>query len=166
MSVENVTLTRTAVFDFSQWNGSSLFSDVTTLYSGIHREGLPQPPWTRPDLVAEPFTLQGDTMLLPENVTYTTITNALFPRLHCEEAKLAQDPGYFAIQANATFLSDTCEVETVLYLADSTQASQRQNIWPSENYVGSVQNIECSNQTRYLATVTQANEDLRVTKYR
>lgn len=166
VSVDNITLTRTALFDPSLWNGSSLSSDVATLYSGIHREGLPQPPWTRPDLVAEPFTLQGDTMQISANVTYTTTTSALFPRLYCEEAKLAKDPSYFDIQANVTFRSDTCEVETVLYLADATQTFWRQNRWPPENYVGRVQGVSCSNQTRYLATVTQANEDLRVTNYR
>lgn len=91
--------------------------------------------------------------------------------MNCEEAVLAQEPSYernltVSLRANATFRSDSCLAETVLYLADSTEAFQRQYKWPTKNYVGNIEEVQCIDQTRFLVTVTQANEDLEVVKYR
>lgn len=49
-------------------------------------------------------------------------------------------------------------------LADSTQAFQRQYKWPKNNYVGNIEEVQCTNQTRFLVTVTQVNRDLEILK--
>lgn len=141
-----------------------------TTYSGIHREGLPQPHWTSPDFVAEPFALPFSDFLFT-NATYEAVTTALFPGMNCEQALMAQKPSYeqnptVSLRANATFRSDSCLAETVLYLADSTEAFQRQYRWPTKNYIGNIETVQCTNQTRFLVTVTQANRDLEIVKYR
>jgi hypothetical protein len=141
-----------------------------TTYSGIRREGLPQPDWTSPDFIAEPFALPFSDFLFT-NATYEAVTTALFPGLNCEEAVLAGEPSYeqnltVFLRANASFRSDSCLAETVLYLADSTQAFQRQYKWPANNYVGNIEEVQCTDQTRFLVTITKANRDLEIVKYR
>lgn len=166
----NSTLVRTATFDSSLWNSSTFFSDIATIYSGIQREELTQPLWTGSNFVAEPFSLPS-TNRIPTNTTYLASTNAIFPQLNCEEARLIGEPDYGinltrTLRANATFQSSGCEAEVPLYLADSTQAFDRQYVWAAENYVGGVQKVKCGEQSRFLVTVTQANEDLQITKSR
>jgi hypothetical protein len=131
---------------------------------------LPQPDWTSPDSVAESFTLPFSDFLFT-NATYEAITTALFPGLNCEEAVPAGEPSYeqnltVSLRANASFRSNSSIAETVFYLADSTQAFQRQYKWPSKNYVGNIGEVQCTNQTRFLVTVTQANRNLEIVKYR
>ncbi|KAF2134561.1 hypothetical protein P153DRAFT_380376 [Dothidotthia symphoricarpi CBS 119687] len=168
LSVSNFTLTKTATFDASLWNSSYLDTEAVSFYSGIHRENLTQPPWTTDHFVVEPFTLPADDGV-PSNLTYAATTNGVFPGLDCDEAKLTQEPSYYngttEMRANMTFRSNSCETRVILDLADGTQAFDRQYKWAGENYVGEVQAIDCSGQTQFLVTVTQANKNLKVTNY-
>jgi hypothetical protein len=106
------------------------------------------------------------------NLTYTATTNGMFPGLHCEEAKFVHEPSYSnatptaRLEASVTFRSGTCEAATTLTLADVTQSFDLSNHWPANNYVGGVEAVNCSGETRFLVTVTQADQDLIVTKYR
>ena len=127
---------------------------------------MAQPPWTGRDFVAEPFLLPVDTVV-PANATYSATTNALFPKLSCDEAKLVQAPDcpgagcsyYF----NMTFLSGSCEMQVEHFTASS---GMKQYVYASENYVADVHAVSCSDEAAFLVVVTQTDIELRLSNHR
>lgn len=169
--VDSAILTRTAVFDTDLWNRSSFAfgAESVSLWSGIHRENLTQPSWTGDTFAVEPFIIHDGKV--PSNLTYSAVTNGLYPALDCDEARFLREPTYWNSlidfrQANVTFRTSTCDTDQTLVLADPTQRDRRQNKWAAENFMGVVREVNCSGVRHFLITVTQADNRLNIVKYR
>jgi hypothetical protein len=164
------TLTKTAVFDTSLWNTSSSYgSESVSLWSGIHRENLTQPAWSGDTFVIEPFGMSDYKAF--SNYTYSATTRGIYPGLDCAQAKFVRGPIYFNDtvgfrHANVSYSSGSCTLDKTLDLADPTQRNQRQNKWAAENYMGTIQAVDCSGTESFLVTVTQADRSLTITNYR
>jgi hypothetical protein len=166
VSVSNITMIRSAVFDPNLLNSSQDDSQYLALYSAIRKENMVQPPWTGQDFVAEPFVLPVDT-ILPTNATYSATTNAFFPKLSCERADLVGQPACpewgCNVYMNMTFSSGLCEMQVEHRVADS---GLRQIVWAAENYVANVHGVSCYNKTAFLAVVTQTDVELKLKNHR
>jgi hypothetical protein len=127
---------------------------------------MAQPRWTGRDFVAEPFVLPIDT-IVPENATYSATTNALFPKLSCDEANLLHQPEcpetgcyyYF----NMTFLSGSCEMQIEHFTATS---GMKQYVYAAENYVAGTYAVSCSDEPAFLVVITQTDTKRRLSNHR
>jgi hypothetical protein len=170
MAVDNATLIRTAVFDGSLWNPSSLYNaESVSIWSGIQRENLTRPAWSGDNFVIEPFEMSDHRVI--SNLTYSAMTRGMYTGLDCAEARFVREPAYFndAIgfrHANVTYRSNGCTLDKTLDLADPTQRNQRQNRWAAENYMGTIQAVDCAGMKSFLVTVTLADKSLSIVNYR
>jgi hypothetical protein len=174
LSIDDVSMLRTATFDSSSWNISNKNYSTIAIYSGISGGNIAQPPWIGTDFVAEPFELLPN-YTAPPNFTYAAKTRSIFPKLTCEAAKLVRrgrlvvDAKTHYARPSMTFVSKSCqEVEVAQSLGATDPSSKYEGtIFSNETYVGGVHPVTCANETAFLVVVTLSRgEDQEPANYR
>lgn len=171
MTEDGLFLTRTGAFDGLLRKSGNQTSIAANIYAGVLSENLTWPTWVLSNATFEPFE-QSELVTTSSISSVGGTTMGLFPEMRCELGSL-QDDSVIAsnetYQATMNFTSKSCSISANLSLIDPTQVFQwrQTNRWPHSSYVGTFQEVTCPDRTQqYLATVTLADSNLSLKKYR
>ncbi|KAH8807598.1 hypothetical protein F5884DRAFT_344007 [Xylogone sp. PMI_703] len=172
MIKQNSTLLTKLAFDASNFTIRAADSSPAYIFYGATNLGLPYPNGTL-DSVMVPLAQPLKSYGFPSNSTISWQADAFYPSFDCQKGSwnLTQpNPQDYALQFNATVSTNDCHVTTKLSAIDGTQLSKFRSSqsYPGRNFVSTIQSITCNTTTdpnRYLLTVSQTNQNLKVTNF-